>query len=348
MPKFRVAVLVVSVIVLIGALASLTWAGQRTAGRLADGVRVAGVDVGGLSRDEAVQRVWKRLGKPTMRSVRVRAGGRTFVLSARRARVRLRLPETVGRAHAASSGENVLERGWRELTGGRVDRDVALQPGVSKRAIRTFVGEIRAAVRREAADARLSMSVTRVAATRERTGRRLVGSEALETRIAHAFANPQADRSLRADVERVKPRMTRAQLWERTPVVVTVSRADRRARLFRRGALVTSYRVAVGQPGYPTPTGRFTVQAMQTNPVWNAPNSEWAGELAGQSIPPGDPRNPLVARWIGFNGAVGFHGTKSLASLGRAASRGCVRMSREDVISLYSRVELGTPVIVGR
>ena len=348
MPKFRVAALIVSVTVLIGTLASLTWAGQRSAGQLPEGSRVAGVDVGGLSRDEAVQRVWRRLEKPTMRSVRVRAAGRSFVLSARRARVRLRLPETIGRAHAALSGESILERGWRELTGGRVDRDVRLRPSVSQRAIRKFVGEIRAAVHREAADARLSMSVTRVAATRERTGRRLVGGEALATRVARAFGNPQATRALRAETERVKPRVTRAQLWARTPVAVTVSRTDRRARLFRRGALVTSYRVAVGQSGYPTPTGRFTVQVMQENPTWNAPDSEWAGELAGRSIPPGDPRNPLVARWIGFDGAVGFHGTKSLESLGRAASRGCVRMSREDVISLYSRLEVGTPVIVGR
>lgn len=82
--------------------------------------------------------------------------------------------------------------------------------------------------------------------------------------------------------------------------------------------------------------------------MWNVPDSPWAGKLAGKTIPAGDPRNALVARWIGFDGAVGFHGTKSLGSLGRAASRGCVRMSRADVIALFGQVDVGTPVVVGQ
>ena len=97
---------------------------------------------------------------------------------------------------------------------------------------------------------------------------------------------------------------------------------------------------------YPTPLGQFSVQTKQVDPVWNVPNSDWAGDLAGKSIPGGDPRNPLVARWIGFNGSVGFHGTKSIDSLGRSASHGCVRMAPGDVIDLFERVEVGTPVVV--
>ena len=78
---------------------------------------------------------------------------------------------------------------------------------------------------------------------------------------------------------------------------------------------------------------------MQKNPTWTVPNSEWAGDLAGKVIPGGDPKNPLIARWIGFNGSVGFHGTKSIDSLGRSASHGCVRMAPEDVKDLYERVQ---------
>ena len=46
------------------------------------------------------------------------------------------------------------------------------------------------------------------------------------------------------------------------------------------------------------------------------PDSDWAGDLAGKTIPGGDPRNPLVARWVGISGPVGFHGTKDVGSLG--------------------------------
>ncbi len=128
---------------------------------------------------------------------------------------------------------------------------------------------------------------------------------------------------------------------------VTVSRSGRTARLFERGELVRSYRVAVGEPKYPTPIGRFSVQTKQVDPPWNVPNSDWAGELAGTTVPGGAPNNPLKARWIGFNGSVGFHGTSSVSSLGTAASHGCVRMSEGDVIDLYERVRVGTPVLVG-
>ena len=47
-----------------------------------------------------------------------------------------------------------------------------------------------------------------------------------------------------------------------------------------------------------------------------------------------------------YNGA-GIHGTTDIASLGSAASHGCVRMSIPDVIDLYDRVDVGTPIYIG-
>jgi lipoprotein-anchoring transpeptidase ErfK/SrfK len=128
---------------------------------------------------------------------------------------------------------------------------------------------------------------------------------------------------------------------------VTVSHDEKTVRVFDGGQVVQTYTVAVGDPTYPTPTGRFTVQSMQIDPDWNVPNSTWAGDLAGKTIPGGSKDNPLVARWIGFDGSVGFHGTRELDSLGTAASHGCVRMDPKDVKDLYTRVQIGTPVYVG-
>jgi lipoprotein-anchoring transpeptidase ErfK/SrfK len=62
-------------------------------------------------------------------------------------------------------------------------------------------------------------------------------------------------------------------------------------------------------------------------------------------VPPG-PDNPLKARWMGFLGGAGIHGTDDVGSLGGAASHGCVRMSIPDVIELYERVDVGTPVYI--
>jgi len=107
--------------------------------------------------------------------------------------------------------------------------------------------------------------------------------------------------------------------------------------------LVREYPVAIGQAGYETPAGVYGIDSKQLNPTWYVPDAEWAGELAGSVVPPG-PDNPLKARWMGFNGAAGIHGTADAGSLGSAASHGCVRMAVPDVIDLYEHVPLGTPV----
>jgi lipoprotein-anchoring transpeptidase ErfK/SrfK len=86
---------------------------------------------------------------------------------------------------------------------------------------------------------------------------------------------------------------------------------------------------------------------MAVNPAWSVPNSAWAGDLAGTVVPGGTPENPLKARWMGIFDGAGIHGTDDLASLGSAASHGCIRMSIPDVINLYDQVDVGTPIYIG-
>jgi lipoprotein-anchoring transpeptidase ErfK/SrfK len=82
------------------------------------------------------------------------------------------------------------------------------------------------------------------------------------------------------------------------------------------------------------------------NPSWYVPNRPWAGELAGQVIPPG-PDNPIKARWMGIYDGAGIHGTDATWSIGRSASHGCIRMTIPDVVELYERVNLETRVYIG-
>jgi lipoprotein-anchoring transpeptidase ErfK/SrfK len=74
--------------------------------------------------------------------------------------------------------------------------------------------------------------------------------------------------------------------------------------------------------------------------------SSWAGSLAGRVIPGGAPDNPLKARWLGIQDGVGIHGTAEEWSIGSRASHGCIRMRVADVIALYPRVPVGTPVLI--
>jgi lipoprotein-anchoring transpeptidase ErfK/SrfK len=336
-----------AVVLLAGlAVGALAFADGKGSERIAEGIRVSGIDVGGLTREEALAKLRDRIGTPVRQAARVQVGDRTFVLSADRAGVRVALGAAVRRAYETSRDGGFIERGWRELTGGDIDRDEKAPVAIDRRAVRSFVGSVHAAVARKAVDAKLDIQVESVGVSESKTGRRLAGREDLAQRLSAAMTNPRADRSLRARTAKVQPKVSTDDVWESTPTVVTVARDGKTVRVFKREGVVQSYRVAVGEPKFPTPTGQFSVQTKQVDPPWNVPQSDWAGDLAGQVIPGGDPRNPLVARWIGFNGAVGFHGTKSLDSLGRSASHGCVRMAPGDVIDLYERVQVGTPVLV--
>ena len=112
---------------------------------------------------------------------------------------------------------------------------------------------------------------------------------------------------------------------------------------------LASFPVAVGREEYATPTGRFKVKQKLVDPPFQV--FDWSDpDRVFKTVEPG-PKNPLGQRWIGFATSefgwqIGFHGTPNPELLGRAVSHGCVRMRNRDVVDLYGRVEVGTPVIV--
>ena len=126
-------------------------------------------------------------------------------------------------------------------------------------------------------------------------------------------------------------------------IVVTLSKF--RLQLIRDGKVVKSFRVAVGQPAFPTPTGTYRIVNKQRDPTWTPPpGSSWAKGLG--PIPPG-PGNPLGTRWMGTSAPfVGIHGTYADYSIGTRASHGCIRMHIKDVEALYDEVSVGMPVLL--
>lgn len=117
---------------------------------------------------------------------------------------------------------------------------------------------------------------------------------------------------------------------------------ERRVYLYDGDTVEATYPVAIGKPGWETPTGSYEVLYMLDQPGWTNP-------FTGDVVPPG-PDNPLGERWIAFwtdgQNYIGFHGTPNRESVGQAASHGCVRMYNEHIRELYELVEVGTPVMV--
>ncbi|MEM9980114.1 MAG: L,D-transpeptidase family protein [Cyanobacteria bacterium P01_D01_bin.2] len=117
---------------------------------------------------------------------------------------------------------------------------------------------------------------------------------------------------------------------------------ERQLYVYRGDTVETTFPVAVGKPGWETPTGRFEVSHMLENPGWTNPFTD-------EVVSPG-PENPLGERWIAFwtdgEYQIGFHGTPNRESVGQAASHGCVRLYNEHVRELYDLVDPGTLVTV--
>ncbi|MBI5310921.1 MAG: L,D-transpeptidase, partial [Actinobacteria bacterium] len=168
----------------------------------------------------------------------------------------------------------------------------------------------------------------------------------LRREIVATFSDGDAPRRIKVPVRTRKPKVTRDELAEKYPTVLIVDRSGFKLRLYKKLKLSKTYGIAVGQVGLETPAGLYTINSKQVNPAWHVPDSDWAGDLAGTVIPGGAPNNPLIARWMGIYDGVGIHGTSSTGSIGSAASHGCIRMIPKDVIELYDRVPLGTPVYI--
>jgi lipoprotein-anchoring transpeptidase ErfK/SrfK len=111
-----------------------------------------------------------------------------------------------------------------------------------------------------------------------------------------------------------------------------------------------TYRCAIGMRAFPTPQGTFYIGKKVKNPSWHNGGASWAKNMPDY-IGPG-PSNPLGTRALyvykkhhGDTG-VRFHGTKNDASIGHAASHGCMRMHRKDVENFFPRVPVGTTVYI--
>ena len=133
------------------------------------------------------------------------------------------------------------------------------------------------------------------------------------------------------------------------PVVreVLLELGKRQISLIEGNQVLGRWPVAIGDPSTPTPVGRFTIENMVTNPVYQSTSSGKINNTVG-------PQAPLGDRWIGFKQSginqYGIHGTPDAwawtVTSRAAVSNGCVRMLTPHVRELFSKVELGTPVII--
>lgn len=337
-----IALAAVIVVLLIGAVAGYAYDSSNE-DRIANGVTVSGVEVGGLSPAEARLRVKRLVADKLERPIAVTHAGKRFTLSAQDAGLRTDLGGMVDEALERSRQGSMISRVARDLTGGEVDAGIPARVSYSKAAAARLVDRVRKGVDRPAQDARLNFpSLTRV---KEKDGLRVEAAR-LRKQVGSALLDPDGDREIEAPTSVTRPKVTSDQLADRYPAIIVVERGAFRLSLYKNLKLAKTYKIAVGKVGLETPAGLYHIQNKAVNAAWSVPNSDWAGSLAGQVIPGGAPNNPLKARWMGIYDGAGIHGTDQVGSLGTAASHGCIRMAIPDVIELYDQVQVQTPVYI--
>ncbi len=307
--------------------------------RIAPGVRAGGVDLSGLTVAEAAARLHGALDLHLARPIGLEVRGKVFRLTTTAAKFAFDADATARNALATPPPPAP------DAGGAAVGTSVPLVVTHSTAAVRTFLAGVARRVRSSPRNATLKIGVRHMQVRRSVPGYRLDQVTAYQL-VNRALDDAAASRELRKKLTQIRAAVNTNDLAKQYGTIITIDKSERRLRLFKRLKISKSYGVAIGQPGYPTPEGRFAIQSKQVNPTWSVPNSPWAGELAGTTVQGGTAANPLKARWMGIVNGVGIHGTGDEGSIGSAASHGCLRMRVRDVIDLYPRVPLGTTVII--
>jgi lipoprotein-anchoring transpeptidase ErfK/SrfK len=150
--------------------------------------------------------------------------------------------------------------------------------------------------------------------------------------------------ALEAEEKPSQPRFE-ANKYEAGTIVVETS--ERKLHLVLGNGEVLTYPVGVGKAGKAW-KGNGMIRGKYIAPAWSPPaavrrEKPWLPDY----IPGGTARNPMGAAAMLLNvDQYAIHGTNDPSSIGGFVSFGCIRMHNKDILDLYSRVHVGTRVVV--
>ena len=138
----RIALITAALLVALaaGSVGALAWADGSAAGKLAAGTRVGGVDVGGLTQRGGASRARRDRVVGDRAADARRARREALHADRRRGRRAASTSRTaVKRAYVESREGSFLSRGWRKITGAKLDQNVPVKAVADRLAVRRFV-----------------------------------------------------------------------------------------------------------------------------------------------------------------------------------------------------------------
>ena len=151
------------------------------------------------------------------------------------------------------------------------------------------------------------------------------------------------------DSVELDPEFQKQAVYYRTteaPGTIIISTTERHLYLVQPGGRAIRYGIGVGRDGFQW-QGLLNITKKAEWPDWTPPPEMIARQPYLPRHMAGGPGNPLGARAMYLGGTVyRIHGTNAPGTIGTHVSSGCLRLTNEDVSDLYSRVNVGTKVIV--
>src|SRR5467141_2334550 len=151
------------------------------------------------------------------------------------------------------------------------------------------------------------------------------------------------------DSVELDPEYKRTAVLYRTteaPGTIIIQTAERHLYLIQGGGRALRYGIGVGREGFQW-QGLLNISRKAEWPDWTPPPEMIARQPYLPRFMAGGPGNPLGARamYLGSS-AYRIHGTNDPSTIGKFVSSGCIRLTNEDVADLFSRVDVGTKVVV--
>lgn len=321
----------------IGAYATNSYS-EKYEDKILPGATIAGIDVGGMSRREAVRAVKDEIGPQMRREIKVEWRQQSWKITPKQLGARSDAAAAVERALVASQDTSMFDKAQMRWLGQDLDfsEDVALR--YPKKGAVSFIAGLAQEFNENPLDASIDYSSGWVEFVKETTGRQ-VDEKASASNLLAALRSGGDTADLEVDIN--KPDV----VVEDFEQVLLLRQSEFTVYLYQDQEITNEWPVAVGQSAYPTPTGQWSVIDKVEGPTWTNPAPDGWGADMPATIPPGI-SNPLGLAAVYWDASgIRFHGTSDVGSIGTAASHGCVRMFNEDVLELYDIVEIGTPII---
>lgn len=312
---------------------------EARADRILPGVSIAGVDVGGMTKAEAVASVRQAAADALQQQIELQAGQRSWSVTLGELGQRSNAVGAVNRALALNDSMGTFTRFWHRFNDDPVGQEVELSFQGHTR-VDAVLARVARDVRVKPVNADITYDDGRLRFVRPKPGKEL---DLQEARASLRSAMEAGETSVQVPVRDVQPKVTERSM----PRTIVVRVDENKLYLYDGFDVLRTWSVATAMPGWTTPRGDWNLYRKAVNPTWYNPALDsWGANLP--AVVPGGPTAPMGTRalYITAPGLIRIHGTPADDSIGTYASHGCVRMHNNEIEQLYPMVDLGTRVII--